>query len=55
MNEYHDDTDRQKQEQDEHEAWLTEQERQTVENLEEHMNRMFEKLFGGKDDAITDL
>ena len=48
--EYHSDTDWQKQELDEFEQWLTEQEKQTVANLETHMNRMFEQIFGGQNE-----
>lgn len=43
-------SDRQQQEQDEFEQWLSDQEKQTVANLEEHMNRMFEQVFGGKNE-----
>ena len=37
-----------KQEQDDFEIWLSEQEKQTVANLETHMNLMFEQIFGGR-------
>lgn len=33
-------------EETEFEQWLTEQEKQTVANIEEHLNRMFKQYFG---------
>ena len=44
MAEYHDDTDRQKQEQDEMEQWLDQYDRETIKNLDEHMQRMWESF-----------
>ena len=51
MNEHHSDTDRQRQEQDEREQWLDQYDRETIKNLDEHMQRMWEsfnKTFNAK-------
>ncbi len=49
IHEMEEDDGRSKQEQEELEQFLSDQEKQTVANLEEHMNRMFKQLFGGHD------
>ena len=42
--EYHSDTDRQRQEQDELEQWLDQYDRETIKNLDLHMQRMWESF-----------
>lgn len=46
-NAYHDDADRQRQEQYEQEQWLYEREKEMVANIEDYMDKAFEYFFGG--------
>ena len=41
---------RQQQEQEEQERWLDEMERQKVRDIDEHMKRAFNEIFGGQDE-----